>query len=119
MIAQTKVRYARGSPKKVKLIIDLIRGKDVNTSLAILTHVNKGKTELISKALKSAISNAKQKGLSEDQLYISKIIANPGPHWKRFRAASFGRANPILKRTMHLSIELDLITNVLPKFKNN
>jgi len=60
--------------------------------------------------LDSAISNAKQKGLREDQLFISRIIANNGPMWKRYRAATFGRATEILKRTTHLTIELDLIT---------
>ncbi len=65
---------------------------------------------MVAKVLNSAISNAKQKGLSEDQLYISKIVADQGPSWKRFRAAAFGRATGILKKTTHLTIELDLIT---------
>jgi large subunit ribosomal protein L22 len=51
-----------------------------------------------------------KKVLVEDQLYISKITADQGPMWKRFRAASMGRATPILKRTTHITIELDLIT---------
>ena len=109
MIAQAKGRFMRVSPIKVRQIIDLIRGKDVNTSLAILTHVPKGATGMINKVLASAVSNAKQKGLSEDQLYVSKILAEQGPSWRRFRPAAFGRAAPILKRTTHLTIELDLI----------
>ena len=95
---------------RVRQVIDLIRGKDVLSSLAILTHVNKGSSKTIRKLLDSAISNAKQKGLLEDQLYISKITADLGPSWKRFRAGPFGRATPILKRTTHLIIELDLKT---------
>lgn len=110
MIAQARMRFVRGSARKIRLVIDLIRGKDVATSQAILTHVEKGTTKMISKVLNSAVSNAKQKGLSEDQLYISKIVADDGPRWKRFRAAAFGRATSILKRTSHLTIELDLIT---------
>ena len=110
MIAQAKSRYVRIAPMKVRLVTDLIRGKNVLTSQSILNHVDKGCTKTIGKLLHSAISNAKQKGLTEDQLYISKITANPGPMWKRFRAASFGRASEILKRTTHLTIELDLIT---------
>jgi large subunit ribosomal protein L22 len=110
MIAQAKARYMRVSPTKVRKVIDLIRGKDVNTSVAILTHVNKSSTEMISKVLNSAISNAKQKGLSEDQLFVSKIHADQGTSWKRYRSAAFGRATGILKRTTHLTIELDLIT---------
>ena len=110
MIAQASARYMRGSPVKVRQVIDLIRGKGVNTSLAILTHVNKGATKMISKVLGSAVSNAKQKGLSEDQLFISKIRADQGPSWRRYRAAAFGRATGIAKKTTHLTIELDLVT---------
>ncbi|MCK5081298.1 MAG: 50S ribosomal protein L22 [Candidatus Omnitrophica bacterium] len=110
MIAQAKSRYMRVSPTKVRQVIDLIRGKDVNTSMAILTHVNKGSKGLITKVLDSAISNAKQKGLSEEQLFVSKIRADQGPSWRRYRSAAFGRATPILKKTTHLTIELDLIT---------
>ncbi|MCA9408143.1 MAG: 50S ribosomal protein L22 [Candidatus Omnitrophica bacterium] len=98
------------SPTKVRQVIDLIRGRDVSSSLAILRHVNKASTKTIGKILESAISNAKQKGLNEDQLYVSKIVADQGPSWKRFRAAAFGRATGILKKTTHLTIELDLLT---------
>ncbi len=108
MIAKAEGRYLRLTPRKVRLVIDLIRGKDVSSSLITLTHVNKGPSTYVAKVLNSAISNAKQKGLSEEQLYISKITADQGPMWKRFRAASFGRAAPILKRTTHLKVELDL-----------
>ena len=110
MIVKARGEYLRLSPLKVRQVIDLIRGKDVLHSLAVLTHLDKGPTRAISKILNSAVSSAKQKGLNEEQLYISRIIAEQGPHWKRFRAAGFGRATPILKRTVHLTIELDLIT---------
>ena len=110
MIAKAKGQYMRVSSKKVKPVIDLIRGKDVPASLVVLTHVNKGSSGMIAKVLNSAIHNAKQKGLAEEQLYISKITVDQGPMWKRYRAAAFGRATPILKRTAHLTIELDLIT---------
>ena len=110
MIAQAKGRHIRMSAMKMRQVIDLIRGKDVSTSLAILAYTYKGSTESVTKVLNSAVSNAKQKGLTEDQLFISKITADSGPSWKRFRAASFGRAASILKRTTHLTIELDLKT---------
>jgi len=100
----------RVSPVKVRQVIDLICGKGVNTSLAILTHLNRGSTKMISKVLDSAVSNAKQKGLSEDQLFISKIRTDQGPSWRRYRSAAFGRATSISKKTTHLTIELDLIT---------
>jgi large subunit ribosomal protein L22 len=110
MIAKAKARFIRVSSQKVRQVIGLIRGKDVSRALAILGHLNKGSRGIIIKTLKSAIANAKQKGLNESQLYISKITAVQGPSWKRYRAAAFGRASPILKRTTHLDIELDLIT---------
>ena len=110
MIAHAKGKYIRVSPLKTRQVIDLIRGKDVNTSLDILMHLNKGSKPFVTKVLKSAISNAKQKGLTEDQLFISKITADQGAVWKRFRAAAFGRATNILKKTTHLTIELDVIT---------
>ena len=110
MIAKAKARYLRVSPTKVQPVINLIRGKDVLTSLALLTYVNKGCARTVSKILNSAVSNAKKQGLNENQLFISKITADQGPVWKRFRAAAFGRATRILKKTTHITIELDLIT---------
>ncbi|MCK4982827.1 MAG: 50S ribosomal protein L22, partial [Victivallaceae bacterium] len=88
----------------------LIRGKDVVSSLSILEHITKGSKSLVMKVLNSAVSNAKQKGLDESQLFISEVKADQGPSWKRFRSAPFGRATQILKKTTHLTIELDLIT---------
>ena len=108
MIAHAKGRFLRISPTKVRQVIDLIRGKDVPSTVALLTHTHKRASQIINKVLYSAISNAKQKGLTENQLFISRIEANLGPAWKRYRAAAFGRAMPILKRTTHLTIELDL-----------
>lgn len=110
MIVQANGRFLRISPRKARQVIDLIRGQDVNLALAILNNLNKRPTEHIQKILKSAISNAKQKGIQAEKLYISRIVADEGPMWKRFRAASFGRATRILKRTAHIKIELDLKT---------
>ncbi len=107
MIAQAKGKFIRVSATKVRQVIDLIRGQDVNTAVAILTVLNKRPKEYIIKILKSAIANAKQNGLKPEDLYISKITADNGPAWKRFKAAAFGRAAPILKRTAHLNIELE------------
>ncbi|MFT5169903.1 MAG: large subunit ribosomal protein L22 [Lysobacterales bacterium] len=108
MIAQAKGKYIRVSSTKMRRVIDLIRGKDVGSSSVILMHAEKGCAPLIKKILDSAVDNAKQKGITEDKLYISKITANQGPVWKRFRAAAFGRAAGIVKKTSHLTIELDL-----------
>ncbi len=110
MIAHAKGSYIRVSSLKMRQVVNLIRGRDVSSALAILSHTNKRSKEFITNVLHSAVSNAKQKGLTEDQLFISKITADGATSWKRFRAAAFGRATPILKRTSHLVIELDLLT---------
>ena len=108
MIANAEAKFIRLSPPKVRQVMDLIRGKDASTAVSILFHLNKRPKEHLLKILKSAIANAKTKGFTADQLYISKIVCNVGPSWKRFKAAAFGRAAPILKRTSHIRIELDL-----------
>ncbi len=113
MIAKASGKFIRVSATKLRQVIDLIRGRDVNTALAVLIAVNKRPKEYIIKILKSAIANAKVKGLNPKDLYISKINADNGPSWKRFRAAAFGRAAPILKRTAHLNIELEARYNPL------
>ena len=110
MISKAQGNFLRLKPMNARQVIDLLRGKDIATSLVTLAQLEKGATKTITKILNSAVSNAKQKGLTEEQLYISRITADQGPMWKRFRAASMGRATPILKRTTHITIELDLIT---------
>ncbi len=110
MIAIAHGKYLRVSSMKMRQVCDAIRGKDVPTSLALLAHINKGASGLVKKVLDSAVSNAKQKGLSENQLFIKAIRANHAGAWKRFRAASFGRATPILRRSTHLTVELDVKT---------
>jgi large subunit ribosomal protein L22 len=108
MIAKAEAKFLRVSPTKVRQVMDLIRRKDALTAQSILTAINKRPKEYLIKILKSAIANAKVKGFNADQLYVSKAICNVGPSWKRFKAAAFGRASPILKRTSHIKIELDL-----------
>ncbi len=108
MIVKAEQKFIRLSPPKVRQVIDLIRGRDVTEAEAILATVNKRPTEVLNKLLKSVVANAKVKGFTADKLYISKIVCNVGPSWKRFKAAAFGRAAPILRRTSHIRIELDL-----------
>ena len=110
MIATAKGRFLRVAPTKIRDVLDLIRGKSVPAALTILTHLNKQTKEKLVKVLNSAVANAKQKGLTEEQLFVSKITADQGPMWKRFRAATFGRAVDIHKKTTHITIELDLKT---------
>ncbi len=110
MIAKAKGKYLRVSPSKVRMILDLIRGKKVSVAKTILTHLNKPTKEKIVKVFDSAVANAKLKGLTEDQLVVSKVFADQGAVWKRFRAASFGRASEVLKKTTHITVELDVKT---------
>jgi len=108
MIAKAEVKHIRGSARKVRLVIDLVRGMNALEALNALKFINKRPSYYVSKVLHSAIANAKTKGLNEQDLVISKITADEGPRWKRFRAATFGRAAEIIKRTSHIRVELDL-----------
>lgn len=108
MIVKAQARFLRISPTKTRRVINLIRGKDVLPAMAILSNINARPREYLRKILDSAVANAKIKGFSPEQLYISRIICDNGPAWKRYRAAPFGRATMIRKRTSHIKIELDL-----------
>ncbi len=108
MIAKAEGKFLRVSSSKVRQVIDLIRLKDALIAQGILNNLNKRPKEYLIKILRSAIANAKNKGFNPEQLYVSKIICNVGPTWKRFKAAAFGRAAPIKKRTSHIRVELDL-----------
>lgn len=101
------VRYVRTSAQKAKLVLDLIRGRDVNTALATLRFARKGVARDVEKAVRSAVANAQQKeGASGDvdRLYVGACHADQGPSLKRIRAAPMGRAFRILKRTAHLTV---------------
>jgi len=107
MIAKAEAKYIRMSPMKVRAVMEFVKGKNANDALAYLELINKKGAYYLRKVLKSALANAKNKGYQENKLFISKAIANPGPVLKRYRAASFGRATMIRKRTAHILIELD------------
>jgi large subunit ribosomal protein L22 len=107
--AQATARYVRTSAQKAGLVLDLIRGKDVNRALATLKFARKSVAGDISKVLNSAIANAQQKeGFSGDvdRLYVSACFANQGPSAKRVRPAPMGRAFRTLKRTAHLTVHV-------------
>lgn len=111
MIAKSEGKFLRISATKVRQVIDLIRNSSVSEAKNQLLAVNKRSKEYLIKLLNQAVANAKVKGFNEAQLYISKITCDNGPMWKRYKAAAFGRAAPILKRTSHIKIELDLKRN--------
>src|SRR5450759_1355593 len=108
--ARALLRGTRQSPYKMRLVIDQIRGKDVNEALALLTFSKKHASKQISKTLKSAVANAEQAaraaGAALDwySLYIKHAVINEGPKLKRFMPAAQGRATPIQKRTSHVDI---------------
>jgi large subunit ribosomal protein L22 len=107
--AQATARYVRTSAQKAGLVLELIRGKDVNRALATLKYTRKGIAEDISKVLRSAIANATNKeGFSGDvdRLFVSACYANQGPSAKRVRPAPMGRAFRVLKRTAHLTVHV-------------
>ncbi len=108
MIVKAQGKFLRISPMKVRRVINLLRGEEVVRAQAILVNISNRPKEYLKKILDSAVANAKVKGFSAEQLYISKIVCDGGPMWKRFRAAAFGRATTIQKRTSHIKVELDL-----------
>ena len=110
MIVKAQGKFLRVSPTKVRRVINLLRGENVAVAQAILLNLNARPREYLKKILDSAIANAKVKGFKPEQLYISRIICDAGPIWKRYKAAAFGRATLIRRRTAHIRIELDLKT---------
>lgn len=95
----------RVTPRKARLVIDLIRGKDVNEALGILANVNKAASPLVAKVVKSAASNAINNfGMKEENLYIAEIYANDGLRMKRFLPRAKGSASGLVKRTSHITV---------------
>jgi large subunit ribosomal protein L22 len=105
MEAKAQVNYVRISPRKVKIVCDLIRGKDVGTAAALLMQTPKAACEPMLKLLKSAVANAENNhNMDPEKLYVSETYANPGPILKRFMPRAQGRAYRINKRTSHITI---------------
>lgn len=105
MEAKAVAKTIRIAPRKVRLVIDLIRGKQVGEAFAILKNINKGSRPAIEKVLKSAVANAEHNyNLDAAALYVKEAYVNEGPTMKRFRPRAKGRAGLILKRTSHITI---------------
>lgn len=101
-------KYVRISSRKVQIVIDLIRGKNVDDALAILHFTPKAASPVVEKLLNSAIANAVNNNeMNRSTLFVAEVYANPGPTLKRWIARSRGSASPILKRTSHISVVLD------------
>ena len=105
--AEATLKFARISSRKVKIVADLIRGKDVDEALAIVKYAPKASAEILEKLLKSAIVNAENNhNMKHEKLYVDQIYANQGPTLKRIRPAAKGSAVRIRKRTNHITIVL-------------
>jgi large subunit ribosomal protein L22 len=107
--AHATAKYVRTSAQKAGLVMDLIRGRDVNQALATLRFARKSVAHDIEKVLRSAIANAQQKegfGGDVDRLYVQACYANQGPSMKRVRPAPMGRAFRVVKRTTHLTVKV-------------
>jgi large subunit ribosomal protein L22 len=107
--AHATAKYIRTSAQKAGLVLDLIRGRDVNAALSTLRFARKGVARDIEKVLRSAIANAQQKdgfGGDVDRLFVQACYANQGPSQKRIRPAPMGRAFRVIKRTAHLTVQV-------------
>ena len=105
--AEATLKYARISSRKVKIVADLIKGKDIDEALAIVKFTPKASSEMLEKLLKSAIANAENNHhMAHEKLYVADIFANQGPTLKRIRPAAKGSAVRIRKRTSHVTIIL-------------
>ena len=101
-------KHIRISPRKAGIVLDLIRGKQVDKALAILNFTPKAASPVIIKVLNSAIANGvNNQEMDRSTLYVAECYANPGPTLKRYVARSRGSASPMLKRTCHISVVLD------------
>jgi large subunit ribosomal protein L22 len=108
MEVKAVTRYVRISPRKARLVTELIKGKPVEEALTILRFVPKKAASLVDKTLRSALANAEQNpNIDVDTLYIKRIFVDGGPTMKRWRARAMGRATKIIKRTSHITVILD------------
>jgi len=105
MEAKAHAKFIRIAPRKVQLVVDLIRGKQVGEAVAILRHTPKSASPIVEKLLNSAIANAEHNySLDVNKLVISQAYVNQGPTMKRFRPRAMGRASRINKRTSHITL---------------
>jgi large subunit ribosomal protein L22 len=108
-LARAVARHVRMTPRKVGYVAATLRKQTVAAALARLSVTNRRAAKPLVKLVASAFANARQRQpeLREEDVIISKLVADEGPRWKRMRAAAFGRAARILKRTTHITVELE------------
>ena len=109
---RARSKYVRSAPRKARLVMNHIRGKEVEQARAILNHAPRAVAEDILKLLNSAIANAESAyELGADELRVVRAVVDEGPTIKRYRPRALGRATPIKKRTSHMTIELTTTAN--------
>jgi large subunit ribosomal protein L22 len=106
---RAQLRFLRATPRKVRLVADLIRGKGVQEAVNILHLTNKHAAKDLEKLLKSAIANAENRDepVDVDRLFVKEVMVDGGPTMKRFRPAPMGRGFRVLKRSSHVTLKLD------------
>ncbi len=98
-------RYIRLSPRKVRQVVDLIRGKKIDEALAILKYTPKRASEVVTKVVKSAAANAENNlQMSKDELFVTACYVDQGPTYKRYRPRAMGRADILRRRTSHITV---------------
>jgi large subunit ribosomal protein L22 len=113
MQAKAIARYVRMSPRKVRLVVDLIRGQSVNEAYATLQYSKKAAADPVSRTLNSAVANAQYRAQDEgdvldvDDLWVREAYVDEGPVLKRWRAAAMGRAAPRHRRMSHITVVVD------------
>ena len=103
---RAKLRYLRVAPRKARLVVDLVRGKNVAEAINILTFTRRAASEPVRKVIESAIANAESADANVDRLFVETIYVDEGPTMRRFRPRAMGRATRINKRTSHVTCVL-------------
>jgi large subunit ribosomal protein L22 len=105
MDVRAESKYIRMTPRKVRLVVDTVRGKSVKEAMDILKFMNRAAAREVAETVQSAVANAEQNNhMDPEDLYIAEIYANQAPTAKRFQPGPRGRANPILKRSSHITV---------------
>jgi len=109
MQGSATLRFARVSARKARLVADLVRGKDAEEAIRILSYLPKKTAPLIQKLIESAMANVEQKGGSTDNLVIQRIEVGQGTGLRRFRPRAQGRATPVVKKTAHITVTIGTV----------
>lgn len=108
MEARAINRHVRVSAQKLRLVVDLVRGKGIEEALNILDYSPKRGARVVAKTVRSVVANAQNtQSVDVDRLFIKRVFVDGGPTWKRFTPRAQGRATPILKRTCHITVIVD------------